>query len=140
MTDFVLKALTAKQESKYCDFKGSCDLTFPGTWCEIVKDIIAMANSGGGVIVIGLDNIGRPTGTDVSTVLSLDPAVIADQIYKYTGVHFTDVELTSKAKGGHELALVIVSSVAVPIVFTKPGTYQIDSRTQKTAFSAGTVY
>jgi len=140
MADLAHKALTAKRESKYCDFKGSCDLTLPGTWCEIVKDIVAMANSGGGVIVIGLDNTGRPTGADVTVVLALDQAVIADQIHKYTGVHFADVEVARKTKCEHSLAMIIISPVSVPIVFTKPGTYKIDDKTQKTAFSVGTVY
>ncbi len=140
MTDFVHKALSAKRESKHCDFKGSCDLTHPGAWCEIVKDIVAMANTGGGVIVIGLDNVGQPTGSDVSTVLALDQAVIADQIHKYTGVHFADVEVVGKTKGGKPLAIITVPAVSVPIVFTKPGTYKVDDKTQKTAFSAGTVY
>jgi hypothetical protein len=140
MTEFFHRALTAKRESKHCDFKGACDLAFPGTWCEIVKDIVAMANSGGGVIVIGLDNSGHPTGADVSAVLALDQAVIADQIHKYTGVHFANVEVVGKSKGGHSLAVITVSPVSVPIVFTKPGTYKVDEKNQKTAFSAGTVY
>ena len=140
MTDLVHKALSAKRESKHCDFKGSCDLTLPGTWCEIVKDIVAMANTGGGVIVIGLDNVGQPTGSDVSAVLAVDQAVIADQMHKYTGVHFTDVVVVGKTKGGKPLAIITVEAVTVPIVFTKPGTYKVDDKTQKTAFSAGTVY
>jgi predicted HTH transcriptional regulator len=76
------KAMIAKRESRVVDFKGEMDLTLPATWPEIVKDIVAMANTGGGVIAIGLDNTGVPTGNDVSQVLGLDPATVVDQLYK----------------------------------------------------------
>lgn len=115
-------------------------MTLPGAWCEIIKDIVAMANSGGGAIAVGLDNAGQPTGADVSQILALDPATIADQIHKYTGVHFTDVDVVQKTKGGTRIAVIVTEPVPVPIVFTKPGTYKLDEKTQKTAFSAGTVY
>ncbi|MEK6580782.1 MAG: ATP-binding protein, partial [Nitrospirota bacterium] len=98
INELVQKALTARKESKHFDFKSSCALDESGTWCEIVKDIVAMANSGGGIIVVGLDNNGTPTGIDVSAILALDPAKIADQIYKYTGIHFTAVDIISKVK------------------------------------------
>ena len=43
INELVQKALTARKESKHFDFKSSCALDESGTWCEIVKDIVAMA-------------------------------------------------------------------------------------------------
>jgi len=140
MKDHIQRGLAAKRESRYVDFKGELDLAEPGAWCEIVKDIIAMANSGGGVLLIGLDNSGAPTGFDPQPVLDVDDAVVTDQIQKYTGVHFAGFSISEERKKSHRLAAILVEGVPIPIVFTKPGTYAISSKKQKTAFSAGTVY
>ena len=81
MKNHIQRALVAKRESKYIDFKSRLDLSEPHSWCEIVKDIVAMANSGGGVLLIGLDNKGMPTGFDPSQVLDLDEAVVLSLIH-----------------------------------------------------------
>jgi len=82
MKDLIQRALTAKRESKYVDFKAGLDFSEPHAWCEIVKDMIAMANSGAGVLLIGLDNKGNPTGFDPTPVLDVDEAVVTDRIHK----------------------------------------------------------
>lgn len=141
MTNNIIdKALVAERESKHIDFKSKIDFSEGSTWCEVVKDVVAMANSGGGAIVIGCDNQGKPLGSNISSVLGLDPAILTDQIYKYTGVQFSDVGIIEKKKGRYQVAIIVVGPTTVPIVFTKPGVYRIDPKTQKTAFSAGTVY
>jgi len=140
MNDLIRKGLSAKRESKYVDFKSSLDLAEPHSWCEIIKDIIAMANSGGGVILIGLDNAGYPSGFDPAAILDLDPALLSDKIRKYTGVDFDDFEIVEQRKGDNRIAVLLVGSVSVPVVFTKPGTYQVSEKKQKTAFANGTVY
>ena len=85
MSDLVDRGLKAKRESKFIDFKSAFDPAIAGEWCELVKDVVAMANSGGGVILIGLDNGGSPSKADVKPLLELDPAKILDKIRKYTG-------------------------------------------------------
>ena len=99
-----------------------------------------MANSGGGVLVIGLDNKGNPTGFDPAPVLDLDEAVVTDRIEKYTGLQFDAFTISEQTKKGYRLAVIFVEGVSIPIVFIKPGTYAVSDRKQKTAFSAGTVY
>lgn len=37
------------------DFKAAFEAAVPGAWCELVKDMVAIGNSGGGAIVIGVD-------------------------------------------------------------------------------------
>ncbi|MGZ5744495.1 MAG: AlbA family DNA-binding domain-containing protein, partial [Burkholderiales bacterium] len=85
MPDLIKKALTAKRESKLVEFKQGFDPSSPAEWCEIIKDIIAIANSGGGIVVFGLDNNGTPTKTPVDTLGRVDPADITNRITKYTG-------------------------------------------------------
>lgn len=140
MLDLVKRGLSAKRESKYIDFKSSLDFNESHSWCEIIKDIIAMANSGGGLILIGLNNNGTPSGFDPTPILNLDIAVIADKIHKYTGTHFDDFEISKEYKESNSIAALVVKPVRIPIVFTSPGTYKVSDKEQKTAFSKGTVY
>src|SRR5581483_3733676 len=132
--------LQSKRESKHIDFKEGFDPSSRADWCEIIKDIIAIANSGGGIILIGLNNQGGPSGFDVSKVLELDQAVFSDKIYSYTDVHFSEVEVVELKKERKIIAAINIGSVRVPIVFTKPGSYPVTDREQKTAFGRGTIY
>jgi predicted HTH transcriptional regulator len=85
------RAENAKRESKYLDFKREFDIASPASWCEIVKDIVAFANSGGGVIVFGVNNDGAASGADVSALLGLDIADVTNKINRYTGFQFADL-------------------------------------------------
>jgi predicted HTH transcriptional regulator len=140
MIDALTKALESHQEFDWLDFKRSFDVSLAGEWCEIIKDIIAMANSGGGIIIIGLENDGRPSNIDVSPVLSFDPANVTNKIYKYTDVQFCDFEVLPVEKDGAKLAAIIIKGASIPIIFTSPGTYAIDEKKQKTSFGLGTIY
>ena len=138
--ELLKKALTAKRESKYVEFKEQFDVDSAQAWCEIIKDIIAIANSGGGVVVVGLTSGGRPSEHDVSALVSVDPATITDKVSAYTGRQFTEFEVASCDKDGHDLVAILVSPAATPFVFERPGTYAISDKKQKTAFGRGTVY
>ena len=74
MVDLIQKALAAKRESKHVEFKQEFDPSSHQDWCEVIKDVVAIANSGGGVIVFGLDNVGTPTGISVDAIARIDPA------------------------------------------------------------------
>lgn len=140
MDSLIQKGLKAKRESKNVDFKSSLDFSEPHSWCEVIKDIVSMANSGGGVILIGLKNNGTPSGFDVTPVSELDPAVLIDKIHKYTSIHFSNFDISDHVKNKRKIVAIRVYSVSVPLVFTKPGTYNVADNQQKTAFSVGTVY
>src|SRR5438874_799042 len=101
----VERVLAAKRESKHIEFKRGFDITAAGDWCEIIKDIAAIANSGGGAIVFGADNKGSPMGAKVSAVASLDPAVITDKIHSYTGCHFGAFDLVDAKKKRRSLVI-----------------------------------
>lgn len=130
----------AEAESGELDFKSTFDPGSPQDWCELIKDIIAMANSGGGLIVVGINDDGSPATDDLEPLLTLDPAKIVDKIKKYTSQQLTCCSLVRCSRRGHDVALLSIKAVAIPIVFTAPGTYDIGGGKQKTAFSLGTVY
>jgi len=132
--------LEATRERKNLDFKESFNPDSNQDWCEILKDIIAFANSGGGHILIGLRNSGEPSGNDVSKILSPDHAVIGDKVRKYTGTDFCDVEILEGLKQSQRVAIFSIGDSTVPIVFTAPGTYEKENGRQISAFHKGMVY
>lgn len=136
----IQKALAATRETKNIEFKDRFDPTVPGEWCELIKDIVAIANSGGGVILIGANDGGEPTGEDVSLILELDSAIIVDKVSRYIGCQFAEIDMVEAGKQGYKLAVFVVASVDIPYVMSKPGTYDIGGGKQKTAFGVGTIY
>jgi hypothetical protein len=133
-----------KRESKSVDFKEQMDVSRPADWCELLKDIVAIANSGGGTIVVGLKNDGSPSDWDPAPLLSLDHAKLVDRIAKYTGEQFADIEITEQKKDGKRMAALEIGGSRIPMVFVNPGTYEVptsDGRMrQETAFGRGTLY
>lgn len=49
------KALRAKRESRYIEFKENIDPGVPQDWCELIKDFAEIANVGGGIVVVGIE-------------------------------------------------------------------------------------
>lgn len=140
MPDLIQRALSAKRESKYIEFKAGFDPQAAADWVEIIKDIVAIANSGGGVIVFGLDSVGVPSRISIQALGQTDPADFANKIAKYTGATQLEFEVRELEKLGQKLLAFVIQPAAIPVIFQKPGTYDIGGGKQKTAFSVGTVY
>jgi len=134
------QALARTTETSDVDFKSAFDPASLRDWLELIKDVAAFANSGGGYILVGLNDDGSPSNTDVSALLAVDPADLGNRVYKYTGQHFAGAELISCQKGDREICAVRVSAVRVPIVFTRVGETELPDGKKKTAFALGTVY
>jgi predicted HTH transcriptional regulator len=91
-------ALVLGHEVDSVDFKHPFDPTSAAEWLELLKDIPAMANSGGGLLIVGLDDQGTPSGREVTPLFSIDPADIANKVYKYTGFQFHEFQLLEATK------------------------------------------
>jgi predicted HTH transcriptional regulator len=135
MSDLIQKALKGKRESKHVEFKQGFDPTSSSEWCEVIKDIVALSNSGGGIIVFGLNNDGTPSGLSVDAIAMLDPADIANKITRYTGAVDLEFEIRELHKQRHNLVAFVIQASPIPLVFEKPGTYDIGAGKQRTAFS-----
>jgi hypothetical protein len=136
----VTKSLTAKRESKSIEFKEQFIPTDPRQSLEVLKDIVAISNSGGGTLVIGINNVGQATGGDVKPVLDYDHAKYCDLIRKYTNQNYADFEVIEAEKDGHTVAVFLIDPPDYPLVSEKPGTYPIEgSKHQQTAFAQGTL-
>lgn len=140
MDGLLALALATDQELEQVDFKESLDVHSKGEWCEVIKDIVAMANSGGGVLLIGISDDGHVSGFDVTPVLDFDPAKVTDKLFSYTGRHFSNFRITKAQKDGKLIAALEIGAASVPLVFTSAGNYQGHDGKQKTAFSMGVVY
>jgi len=134
------RCIAAKRESKSIEFKAQFSPTDPRDSVELLKDIVAIANSGGGAIAIGLDNVGEPSGADVNAVLLHDHAKYCDHFKKYTRQDFTGFEVVEAKKEEAKVAVFLIEGATSPIVFEQPGTYAIEGGKQKTAFPQGTIY
>lgn len=136
------RAKIATSETRILDFKGECETSTEG-WCGILKDIIAMANTGGGILVFGCESDGSPSGKDCSHILKIDVAAFTDKVYSYTGFHFSEMEVATVTRGDRVCPVLIIGEVDVPVPFTRPGEYEIiikEKPIKKTAFAAGAVY
>lgn len=134
------RARTAQRESKYVDFKEQFDPDSHAEWCELVKDVVAMTNSGQGIVIFGVRNNGALSGANVQDVLNIDPATVTDKVFRYTGEHFAGFEIHELRRHGGRIAAIRVELSPRPLVFVRPGTYAVADGKQKTAFSQGTVY
>ena len=94
----VARCLTAKRESKSIEFKEHFVPTDPGESLEILKDIVAIANSGGGALAVGINNQGAASGAGVKPTLDYDHAKYGDLIRKYTLQNFSDFEVVEAQK------------------------------------------
>lgn len=138
--DYLEKAVNASRESKQVEFKGAFDPSSAGDWCEVIKDVVAIANSGGGIIIFGLNNDGTRSEMVVDPICQIDLADIANKVTKYTGWVDPQIELCEIERGRFRLPAFVIGSAGFPLAFERPGTYQTEGGKQKTAFGVGTVY
>ncbi|MFB6271926.1 MAG: RNA-binding domain-containing protein [Salinibacter sp.] len=137
--DAVQRALNGQGETNTTEYKETFDPDDTGSWCEIVKEIVAIANTGGGMILFGIDDDGQLSSQDTSPVLNVDPAEIVDQINKYTGRQFSGIQVDTVEEKGQLVAIWKISESPIPLVFTKTGNYHENGKPKK-AFRRGAVY
>jgi hypothetical protein len=127
-------------ESATADFKSAFDPQSKQDWCELIKDIVAMSNSGGGSIIVGVDDDGNPlSNADVASILAVDPADVTNRIHGYTDQHFAAFGIVPSTRQGIPVVVIEVGPSDIPIVFTAHGGYATPSG-QKAAFVKGSVY
>jgi Putative DNA-binding domain/EC042_2821-lke REase len=136
----IAKALASQRESKHVEFKEKFDHADTQDLCEVIKDIVAMANSGGGHILFGVKNDGSASGWDCTLLRGLDPAQLTDKIASYVGEQFSEFDIYEAERRGTRIAVMEVRPVHIPLIFVRPGTYDVGQGKQKTAFGRGTAY
>jgi hypothetical protein len=112
-----------RRESQCLDFKGQFNTSNRGDWVELVKDIVAMANSGGGYLIFGKDNNGNPTHHDFSNLLQMDQANLVDKINAYVDADVGDVAIAALDHSGDRFAVIHVPGTTTPIIMREVGSY-----------------
>ncbi len=82
-------------------------------WVELVKDVVAMANTNGGIIVFGINDDGTDSQIDCTSLLSFDKAKFTDQIAKYTGVQYSDFQFTELARQNGRFPAIVIMPTRV---------------------------
>ena len=111
-------------ESTTADLKVMFDSVIPGAVLELIKDLVAFANSGGGTIRVGATETSQP-GVPEAALDTLDGARISDQINKYVAPCRARVshEVTGNGDGRFVMDLSIEACDRYPLVFSKQGQY-----------------
>jgi len=135
----IKEAEEATTESSRLDFKRTVEDSKYGQ-CSIIKDIIAMANSGGGILVFGCDDNGNPTDDDVPPLLLKDQSELTNQIEKYTSRLFPEINFVTITKNGISLKAITIDAVDYPIVFTKDSVPKTVRNKPHFEFKKGEIY
>jgi hypothetical protein len=128
--DLLLKrAAAAKRESKTVALRKAVDIDSAEFRCALVRDAVALANSGGGVVAF-LEGAGEAPS----------PSMLRGWIKDHTGTDFRGVAAAAMPGTGGERTALLISPADAPLVFAKAGIYNDDDGAEQTAFVAGTVY
>jgi hypothetical protein len=95
-----------------------------------VRDIVALANSGGGVILFGVTRSGDPSNFDLSSVAALPVAKIVRELERYVDTPFNDVEIVDTTRDSQRVVALVVGEAMAPLVFSSGSG----------AFAAGTLF
>jgi hypothetical protein len=138
-----LAAIIAAVETQVIDFKAAFCWQ-DATKCErfeILKDIAAMANVGGGLIIIGRDEPNHTAGSlDTAEATSFDPTEVNKVVHRY---------LASSIECGVELEIVNRDTLAVidvpefeptPLVFQEIGNCGVDGCKKTPHFKQGDLF
>jgi hypothetical protein len=113
-TKFLARAATATRSSKRVALKDGFD------YVELIRDVAAMANSGGGVIVTG----------------GVDEELVHEALERYVEPEFEGFSVEPVARG----AALVVEGTPTPLVFSRGGRYRDAAGAEHVAFAKGGLY
>jgi Predicted transcriptional regulator containing an HTH domain and an uncharacterized domain shared with the mammalian protein Schlafen len=122
------------------DLKLTIDPEDPRAMLELIKDIVALANSGGGTLEIGSSETNNP-GIDATLVSELDSAKIMSKVNRYIAPEKVSIgHRVAKLETGKYLVYLTVGSRGkYPYVFGKDGQYKKNGQTRN-VFREGDIY
>jgi predicted HTH transcriptional regulator len=136
----VRELVTRGVESAKLDYKRLYDPSDAKSRMQLVRHVIAMANTAGGYIVIGVDDDGTPVGVDPLLIGRLDEATIRTQIAGFTSTSIPLFVNNRISFEDHALAIITVLPLDDRIaVIAADGQYS-DAGRQTHAFRKGDVF
>jgi hypothetical protein len=105
---FLQRAREAQRSSKRVELKDGFDPQADGDLVELVRDVAAMANSGGGIVVL-------------AGIREVDEELIHEQLASYAEPEFEAFTIEPLTRGGRPAIAIVVEGTANPLVFTRQG-------------------
>jgi hypothetical protein len=123
---FLSRATEAKRSSKRVELDETFDPQTPGVWLELVRDVAAIANSGGGVVVLHGN---------------VEEEQLHEELAHYAEPEFESFEVRDIRRAGRAATAIVVEGVAnTPLVFTRTGRYRNADGYEHVAFARGGLY
>jgi hypothetical protein len=107
-TRFLNRAAEARRSSKRVELREGFDPHTGGDWVQLVRDVAAMANSGGGVVVL-------------DGVVDLDEEQLHEQLAQYAEPEFESFTLEHITRSGRGSTAIVVEGAVSPLVFVRQG-------------------
>lgn len=128
-------------EGKHSDYKRDFDPENARQKLDLAKNLVAMANSNGGQIVIGRDET-ESLGVSKKAASSLDSAKITDLVENWVApAHVEIAHALETLKSGKLIVTLAIEGVDVPLVMAKDGVWKgFDSGKDKPLFFRGDVW
>lgn len=129
------------REFRNQDYKLMFDPSDERAKVDLVKNLIAMANAGGGQVVYGRDETKTP-GVDQSVCTTLDSARIADLIDRYASHASVHVSHSIEDLGSGKFILILtIDAAPYPIVMSRTGDWKgMNSGKDKPLFLVGDIW
>jgi hypothetical protein len=125
---FLSRAAEAKRSSKRVELKQQFDPRVDADSLELLRDVVALANSGGGVVVLDRSD-------------HIDEELIHQQLDRYAEPEFEAFELHDIKRAGRPATAIVVEGVAnSPLVFARHGRYRGPEGGDRIAFARGGLY
>jgi hypothetical protein len=128
-------------ESPILDRKVTFDHQDPKAKLELVRDLVAIANTGGGRIVVGHDEVNE-VGITEDVVEALDSSRVAEWLANFASP--VPLHLSHDARpltGGRFLLTLTISAAEFPIVISKRGLWKgADSKRDRPVFEPGDIF
>ena len=123
---FLSRAAEAKRSSKRVELDEGFDPQSPGVWLALVRDVAAMANSGGGVVVVHGE---------------VEEEQLHEELARFAEPEFESFEVRDIKRAGRPATAIVVEGVAnTPLVFSRTGRYRNADGDEHVAFARGGLY
>jgi hypothetical protein len=128
-------------EGKHLDLKISFDQESEKAKVDLVKNLVALANAGGGSIVYGRDETATP-GIGDDTRQALDSARLMDLVTKYIRPSQIGISHSVEVVGdGRYLLTISVDAAEYPMVMSRKGDWKgSDSKKDRPLFVVGDIW
>jgi hypothetical protein len=129
-------------ESRPSEVVRTFDSASQRDWCELIRDVVAAANSGGGTILVHSLPNRRTPETDLGEVRSLNVESLTQRIHDFTGSSFKNVVAQPVDRPGTHAVRIAVGPSLMPIGFANAGSYLEPGDPEKhiEVFPAGSFY